>query len=116
VETGAQEIAALVLCSALLAAERARAAAGQVPVLRVSFVKVLERLQPLWLTLELGEDLLSERQKQAFVKRFYDQMGRCVSAPRRRRSCPRAVRQPGSGWPRLLRNESVEGPVQFQLL
>ena len=116
VETGAQEIAALVLCSALLAAERARAAAGHVPVLRVSFVKVLGLLQPLWLTLELGEDLLSERQKNALVKRFYDQMGRCVSAPRRRRSCPRAVRQPVSGWPRLLRNQSVEGPVQFQLL
>lgn len=116
VETGAQEIAALVLCSALLAAERARAAAGHVPVLRVSFVKVLELLQPLWLTLELGEDLLSERQKNELVKRFYDQMGRCVSAPRRRRSCPRAVRQPVSSWPRLLRNESVEGPVQFQLL
>jgi hypothetical protein len=63
VETAAQEIAALVLCSALLAAERARAAAGQVAVLRVSFVKVLELLQPLWLTLELGEDLLSDRQK-----------------------------------------------------
>ena len=44
------------------------------PVLRVSFVKVLELLQPLWLTLELGEDLLSERQKNELVKRFYDQV------------------------------------------
>jgi len=116
VETAAQEIAALVLCGALLAAERARAAAGQVPVLRVSFVKVLERLQPLWLTLELGEDLLNEGRKNELVKRFYKQMGRCVSAPRRSRSCPRAVRQPVSSWPRLRRNESVEGPQQFQLV
>lgn len=116
VETAAQEIAALVLCSALLAAERARAAAGHVPVLRVSFIKVLELLQPLWLTLELGEDLLSERQKNELVKRFYKQMARCVSAPRRTRSCPRAVRQPVTGWPRLLHNESIEGPMQFQLV
>jgi len=116
VETAAQEIAALVLCSALLAAERARAAAGQVPVLRVSFVKVLELLRPLWLTLELGADLLSERQKNQLAKRFYEQMGRCVTAPRRRRSCPRAVRQPVSGWPRLLHNESVTGPLHFQFL
>jgi Transposase DDE domain len=116
VETAAQEIAALVLASALLAAERARAAAGQVPVLRVSFVKVLELLQPLWLTLELGEDLLSERQKNQLVRRFYRHMGRCVSAKRRSRSCPRAVRQPVTGWPRLQRNESVEGPMHFQLL
>lgn len=116
VETAAQEIAALVLCSALLAAERARAAGGQVPVLRVSFVKVLELLQPLWLTLELGEDLLTERQKNELVKRFYQQMGRCVSAKRRARSCPRAVRQPVTGWPRLRRNESVEAPLHFQLV
>ena len=115
-DTAAQEIAALVLCSALLAAERARAAAGQGSVLRVSFVKVLELLRPLWLTLALGEDLLSEQQKNQLVKRFYDHMGRCVTAPRRSRSCPRAVRQPVSGWPRLLRNESVEGPLYFQLL
>lgn len=115
-ETAAQEIAALVLASALVAAERARAAAGQVPVLRVSFLKVLELLRPLWLTLALGEDLLSERQKDQLVKRFYEHMGRCVTAPRRARSCPRALRQPVSSWPRLLRNESVEGPLHFQLL
>jgi hypothetical protein len=115
-ETAAQEIAALILCSALVAAERARAAAGQVPVLRVSFVKVLELLRPLWLTLALGEGLLSARQKDQLVRRFYEHMGRCVTAPRRSRSCPRAVRQPVSGWPRLLRNESIEGPLHCQLL
>lgn len=116
VETAAQEIAALVLCSALLAAERARAAAGVMPVLRVSFGKVLALLQPLWLTLELGADLLSERQKNELVRRFYRQMSRCVSGKRRARSCPRAVRQPVTGWPRLQRNESIEGPRQFQLV
>ena len=68
------------------------------------------------LTLELGKDLLSERQKNQFVKRFYKQMQRCVSAPRRARSCPRAVRQPVTGWPRLQPNVSIEGPVQFQLV
>lgn len=114
-ETAAQEVAALVLCSALLATERARAAAGRAPVLRVSFVKVLELLRPLWLTLALGEDLLIERQKDQLVRRFYDQMRRCVTAPRRSRSCPRAVRQPVSSWTRLLHNESVEGPLHFQL-
>jgi hypothetical protein len=115
-ETAAQEIAALVLCSALVAAERARAAAGQRPVLRVSFGKVLELLRPLWLTLALGEDLLTERQKDQLVRRFYEHMGRCVTPPRRSRSCPRAVRQPVSSWPRLLRNESIQGPLHFQLL
>jgi hypothetical protein len=47
VDTAAQELAALVLASALLATERARAATGQVPALRVSFVKLLHVVQSL---------------------------------------------------------------------
>jgi hypothetical protein len=41
VETGAQEIAAIILATALIARERARAANGRVPVLRVKFGLVL---------------------------------------------------------------------------
>jgi Transposase DDE domain len=114
VETGAQEIAAVVLASALLARARARAAAGAAPVLRVSFVKLLELMRPLWLTLALGGDLLSARQKQQLTERFLERAGQLVTRRRRRpRSCPRAVRQPVSAWPRLRRNQSWEGPVRF---
>jgi hypothetical protein len=92
-------------------------AAGAVPVLRISFVKTLELLRPLWLTLALGGDLLSARQKQQLTDRFLERAGCSVTRPRRRpRRDPRAVRQPVSGWPRLLRNQSWEGPVQFKLL
>lgn len=116
-ETGAQEIAAVVLASALLARERARAAAGQTPVLRVSFIKTLELLRPLWLTLALGGDLLSARQKQQLTERFLERASRYVTRRRlRSRSCPRAVRQPVSGWPRLRQNQSWEGPVDFKIL
>jgi hypothetical protein len=116
-ETGAQAIATLGLASALLARERQRAAAGAVPVLRISFVKTLELLRPLWLTLALGGDLLSARQKQQLTDRFLERAGCSVTRRRRRpRRDPRAVRQPVSGWPRLLRNQSWEGPVQFKLL
>lgn len=76
VETGAQEIAAGVLASARLARERARAAAGAVPVLRVSFIKTLELMRPLWLTLALGGDWLSVRQKQQLTERFWERAGR----------------------------------------
>ena len=113
VMSAAQEIAAVVLASAMLARERARAAAGQAPVLRVSFIKTLELMRPLWLVFELGEDLLSEDQKVQLTERFYEQARRCLTKPRRSRSCPRAVRQPVSGWPRLVKNQSVEGPLQF---
>lgn len=110
-ETAAQEIAALILAAALLAQERDRAAAGKVPVLRVSFIKLLELMRPLWLVFALGDDLLEEWQKKELTERFYAQARRCLSSKRRNRSCPRAVRQPVSGWPRLLKNTSSVGPL-----
>ena len=118
VETGAQEIAAVVLASALLARERARAAAGEVPVLRISFIQTLELLRPLSLTLAIGGELLSRRQKAQLTEKVLAFAGRwCVTRRRKRpRSGPRAVRQPVSGWPRLRRNQSWEGPVHCKLL
>lgn len=116
VTTAAQEIAALVLAAALLAQERDRAAAGLVPVLRVSFIKLLELLRPLWITLALGEDLLSQRQKQQLTERFYAQARTYVTPKRRQRLCPRKVRQPVKSWPRLLNNEYWEGPVTLKFV
>ena len=115
VETGAQEIAALVLVSALLAAERLRAAGGQLPVLRVSFTKLLELcIKPMWLWVDLGQGILTDQQLQTIMQRGYARMRRYVTPPRRARSCPRALRQPVKKWPRLRRNKSVEGPLAFQ--
>ncbi|MGH6692480.1 MAG: IS4 family transposase [Gammaproteobacteria bacterium] len=117
VETAAQEIAALVLVSALLAAERVRAAGGQLPVLRVSFTKILELcLKPMWLYLDLGHGVLTDRQVHQIMQRGYQRMRRFITAPRRARSCPRAVRQPVQAWPRLLHAQSITGPMQLQLV
>lgn len=116
VETAAQEVAALVLATALIAKERAQAAAGELPVLRVSFVKVLELLQPLWLVFALGEDLLSKKQKHQLVDRFYKQMRTMATGKRRSRSCPRAIRQPVRGWPRKTKNASYEGEIAYQIV
>ena len=116
VETGAQEIAAMLLAAALVAAERAKVAHSQLPALRVSFVKLLELMRPLWLVLELGDDVLEEWQKKELTERFHELARRCVTPRRRARSCPRAVRQPVSGWPRLLKNESWSGEATFHVL
>lgn len=117
IETAAQEIAALVLVSALLATERQRAAGGPLPILRVSFSKLLELgVKPLWLWLELGHGVLTERQLTTIMKRGYARMRRYVTPPRRARSCPRAVRRTVKAWPRLLRTQSVEGPFHFKLV
>jgi hypothetical protein len=117
VDTGAQEIAAVVIASALLAAERLRAAGGQIPVVRVSFTKLLELcVKPLWLWVDLGHGVLTDQQLNTIMKRGYARMRRYVTPPRRARSCRRALRQPTRPWPRLLHPESITGPVQFQLV
>lgn len=117
VETGAQEIAAILIASALLARERQRAARGQTPVLRMSFAKTLALLVPLWLLLEAGSDLLSGEQKAKLTARVMKSIRQSATRPRSQpRSCPRAVRRPVSGWPRLRQTKSHQGPVTLKLV
>jgi hypothetical protein len=116
VETGAQEIAAIILATALLARERARAANGQVPVLRVKFGVVLAIVRSMWFYLGPLEDLLTARQKDQVVKRGEALMRRCITGKRRSRTNPRAVRQPVRRWPRLMETHSVEGPQLFNVV
>lgn len=116
VETGAQEIAALVLISALLATERARAANGVVPVLRVSFGQVLNVVRGMWLFFGPFDDLVDDRLKNRVVRRGYTLMRHSLTDKRRSRSCLRAVRQNIKAWPRLLQTQSVEGPLHFKLV
>jgi len=116
VETGAQEIAALVLASAVVATERARAANGQVPVLRIRFGHVLQVVRGMWLFFGPFDDVFTDRQKNRVMRRGYDLMRHSLTDQRRSRSCPRAVRQTIKAWPRLLRTHSVEGPLHFKLV
>jgi len=116
VETGAQEIAAVVLASAVLATERVQAANGAVPVLRVPFGQVLNIVRGMWLFFGPFDDLVDDRLKHRVVRRGYTLMRRSLTATRRSRSCPRAVRQTVKPWPRLMQAQSVEGPVHFKLV
>jgi hypothetical protein len=116
VETGAQEIAAIVLASAVIANERARAAAGHVPALRVSFGHVLNVIRGMWLFLGPFDDVFTEQQKTRVIRRGRALIRRNVIAPRRPRTCPRAVRQPVTRWPRLLKPESLQAPWQLQIV
>jgi hypothetical protein len=115
-ETGAQEIAAIVVASALLAAERVRAANGELPVLRVSFAKLLHMIQAVWFTLEMLRGVVTDAQARKVMTHCYKQLQDHPTAERRARSCPRAVRQPIAGWPRLMKRTSVEGPFEFTLV
>lgn len=116
VETGAQEIAAIILVTAMLAHERARAATGHAPVLRIKFGVMLAIVRSMWFSLGPIEDLLTEKQKAQIVKRGQALMRRSLTGPRRSRTNPRAVRQPVTQWPRLMQTHSVEGPLHFKVV
>ena len=116
VETGAQEIAAIVLASAVIADERARAATAQIPALRVSFGQVLQVVRGMWLCLGPFDDILTDQQQTRVVRRGRALIRRSVLAPRRPRTCARAVRQPVTKWPRLLKPQSIHAPWELQLV
>lgn len=114
--TAAQEIAALVLAYAILVEERIKAArVGQVGVLRISFLKTLEAVRGLWNFLELSLDLLSAEKVRLLVRRTMRQIAEMAIPKRRQRSCPRALRQPVSSWPRLLKNTYQIGSPEYEL-
>jgi hypothetical protein len=116
VETGAQEIAAIVLASAVIASERAHAATKEIPALRVSFGQVLNIVRGMWLFFGPFDDVFTAQQKIRVIRRGHALMRRSLSGPRRARTCARAVRQPVTRWPRLLQPQSIEAPWQLQIV
>ena len=115
--TAAQEIAAWIIAYAILVEERMKAAAvGEVAVLRISFLKTLEAVRGLWRVLETGEGIFTAEQVRQLVRRTLRQIAQMAIPKRRARSCPRALRQPVSSWPRLLRNSYQSGVPQYELI
>ena len=85
-------------------------------MLQISFVKCLDLLRPLWLTLCLAGNVLSPAAQSALCRVFDREIQRCLKSKRRARSCLRAVRQPVKGWPRLLRPAYANGPWRYQII
>jgi hypothetical protein len=114
--TAIQEIAAMILAYAVLVDYRVQAAAaGDVGVLRISFMKTLQVVQGLWQFLEVSADLLTPAQVHLVVRRSLRRIADMAIPKRRKRSCPRALRQPVSGWPRLRKNTSRKGPLHYSV-
>ena len=116
-ETAAQEVAALILAHALLAEERMRVAVGSgAEVLRISFGKTLAMVRSLWVTLAAAGDLLSRQQAAALTDQVMRMIAEITLPPRRKRSCPRKVRQPIGSWPRLVENSYSIGATECELI
>ena len=114
--TAMQEIAALILAYAVLVDYRIEAAAmGQVGVLRISFLKTMQIVQGLWQFLAVSADLMSPEQLRLVVRRTLRHIAEMAIPKRRQRSCPRALRQPVSSWPRLRKNTHRTGAVEYSV-
>jgi hypothetical protein len=114
--TAMQEVAALILAYAVLVDYRIEAATvGEVGVLRISFLKTLEVVRGLWHFLELSADLLGPDGVRVLVRRALRQIADAAIPKRRQRSCPRALRQPVSSWPRLRKNTYRNGAIEYSV-
>lgn len=114
-ETAAQEVACMIVGSALLAEERGKLKPGQELCHRISLAKLSQTLEPLWLTMAVGADLLSEAQKQELAARFYRLAARWAMPKKRARACPRVLRQPAQPWPRKRNQPSSNDPVTITI-
>lgn len=117
--TAMQEVAAFVIAQAMLVEWRIQAGdhLGVTP-LRISFAMLLTWVRSLWSTLALLDGIvrLSAQQEARLAERLFDLLGDSLTPPRRNRSCPRAVRQPVSSWPRLMHNRSSRGEFHFEVI
>jgi hypothetical protein len=115
-ETAAQEVAALLMACSIIAEQRLEAArVGNINPLSISFIKTLEHVNALWIILSVSEGMFSDATIKEMSQRVRDSVIRQATPERRKRNCPRKVRQPICGWPRLTDNESNEGEYEFEI-
>jgi len=113
--TAAQEVACLVLAQTIIARLRLSVADKTIPVLQVSFIKTLHVFRSICELIPILDGLISSENWPLLIHRISVHLARQLSPPRRHRSCPRALRQPVSSWPRLRRNSSTTGAFQFKV-
>jgi urease gamma subunit len=114
--TAVQEICALFMAQAMVS--RARCSVGinyKVPIMLVSYQKTLDACRNLcWLTSIFGVNF-TKQQMAAMIGHIERDLAKQLSLPRRKRSCPRAVRQPINKWPRLLKNVYDKGGFEYEV-
>jgi hypothetical protein len=118
VDNALQEVAALVLASAIVARLRV-AAADQLkqPASRMSFYKLMLATQQLWSTLQFVGTTLTAAQRIQIWEKYIEEVQNTALLPhRRQRSCPRVLRQPVSSWPRKTDQPSYDGDAVIEVV
>lgn len=116
-ETAMQEVACLIVAQAIVARIRIQAAQSiQGRVLQISFAKVREEVHGLWCVRKWYAGLTTSQQDRKAASKMMQWLVDHATQTRRARSCPRAVRQPVTGWPRLLHNQSLTGEIHCEVI
>ena len=114
--TAWHEMAAVLVAQSLVARMRVQVAdRSGAPVLRVSFEKTLEAARILCVVLIEAGDFLSRAQMRKLNERLMDHVARQLSGRRWERSCPRAIRQPVSPWPRQQKQRDSCGAFHYEV-
>jgi hypothetical protein len=112
--TAVQEICALFMAQAVIASIRSQAARTYgVPIMQVSFARTLDMCRHLCWLLSIAQDVLTPAQIKEIAHLAQQELVRQLSNPRRKRSCPRKVRQPVNKWPRLIKNAYDKGAFEY---
>jgi hypothetical protein len=114
--TAVQEVVCLVLAQSIIARTRVTAAGEEHPPLQISFIQTLHLCRSFWIiTASAFSDFLPPELVPLLFRRVLDLLRQQASPTRRHRSCPRALRQPVSSWPRLRENSSSTGAFEFRI-
>jgi len=116
IPTAVQEICALFMAQAIVVSARMEVATSQdVPILQISFEKVLVACRHLcWLWAIAGDEIKPDTWARIAKKAMQD-IAWQATKPRRKRTCPRKVRQPVKKWPRLFKNTYGKGEIQCRI-
>jgi len=116
---GAQaEFGALILAAGVLAQQRVAVADKlDVPPVRVSITKISSGLAALLPVLAVAGDLITEKQRQAIIKKFMAHLSReAIIAPRRKRTCQRGLRKTTTAWPRIKTRCNATGDLAYKVI
>lgn len=73
-------------------------------------------VRSLWLVLAAGNGIISGTQAGALITQVIAHLADEILPERRKRSCPRKVRQPTLSWPRLTKNSCEIGNLEYEIL
>lgn len=114
--TAAQEIVALFMAHAIVTRQRVAAGASHnVPPLQISFQKTVQACRNICWLADVAEPLLPAKTLRRIISAVELQLAERKSKRRRKRSCPRRVRQPVNKWPRLMKNQYHKGDFKYEI-